>query len=220
MNEQLGTGAYLIAAAAADTSTALTRLKENGVAVHGNPDLYVRTYKQFGIDEARELRERSAARAIGERRYFVIGFTSATSEAQNALLKTIEEPPADAAFYFITPAPHVLLPTLRSRMQLLGDAASPATSVVDARQFLAASKAKRLEMLKPLLAKEEDGRDISAIFAFFGALERELARATRTPEGMQGIKASAEALYRARAYAGDKGALLKPLLEQVALLAT
>ena len=64
-------------------------------------------------------------------------------------------------------------------------------------------------MLKPLLEKDEDDkRDIGKIVAFLSALERALKR---KPEGLH-------AIYRARKYIGDKGALVKPLLEQVALL--
>ena len=37
-------------------------LEREGVAVKGNPDLYVRTYKQFGVEEARELREPAPVR--------------------------------------------------------------------------------------------------------------------------------------------------------------
>ena len=40
-----------------------------------------------------------------------------TTEAANALLKTLEEPPADALILLITTSPESLLPTIRSRCQ-------------------------------------------------------------------------------------------------------
>jgi DNA polymerase-3 subunit delta' len=40
-------------------------------------------------------------------------------EAQNALLKTLEEPPAASTFVLVTSRPDVLLPTVRSRCQRL-----------------------------------------------------------------------------------------------------
>ncbi len=70
-------------------------------------------------------------------------------------------------------------------------------------------------MLKPLLERDEDDRrDLGEIITFLSSLERMLVNR------MQGddLKESAEALYRARRYLGDRGALVKPLLEQVALL--
>ena len=41
------------------------------------------------------------------------------SEAQNALLKTLEEPPPASVFVLVTSRPDVLLPTVRSRCQRL-----------------------------------------------------------------------------------------------------
>ena len=40
-------------------------------------------------------------------------------EAQNALLKTLEEPPPASVFILVTSRPDVLLPTVRSRCQRL-----------------------------------------------------------------------------------------------------
>jgi DNA polymerase-3 subunit delta' len=53
-------------------------------------------------------------------------------EAANALLKSLEEPPADAHLILVTSAPQALLPTIRSRCQLLRFSALP-LGVVEAR---------------------------------------------------------------------------------------
>jgi DNA polymerase III delta prime subunit len=207
--------AQLVAGTDADIPALLSLLRDSGIAVEGNPDLYVRTYTHFGIDEARDLRERALCRPIGERRVFVLSAPSLTHEAQNALLKTLEEPPAGALFIIIVASPESLLPTLRSRTQSLSVGASHAPSVIDVTSFLSSRPDKRLEMLKPLFEKdEEDRRDASAILAFLSALEAMLApRVSET-----GVKEGIESVYRARAYVSDKGALVKPLLEHVALL--
>ncbi|MBI2610498.1 hypothetical protein HYW60_01000 [Candidatus Kaiserbacteria bacterium] len=182
-----------------------------GIETRGNPDVYVRAYKHFGIDEARELRERATLRPFGERRVFLIAAPGINREAQNALLKTLEEPPGNALFFFVLPNPGMLLPTFRSRVHLMEraipmDLPSPTIAVSD---FLKAPTQKRLDMLKPLLEKgEDDKRDLGAILSFLGSLESALAK---NPEGLR-------TLYRARKYIADRGALVKPLLEQVALL--
>lgn len=221
---------HLVAGGPEMIAEVLLLLKERGIATHGNPDIYVRGYQRFGIDEARELRDRASSRALrqaeGGRRIFVIATPSITNEAQNALLKTLEEPPADAMFFFIVPAPQTLLSTLRSRAQILWmshihsmDVRHPYTdkAIVDAKKFLAATATARLEMLKPLLEKDEDEkRDLGKIIAFLSALERELEK---SPKGLHAARREGiESVYRARKYIGDKGALIKPLLEQVALL--
>lgn len=198
----------------------LALLEENGIRVRGNPDVYVRDYRHFGIDEARELRERATRRAIGgakdARRVFIVVSPIITGEAQNALLKTLEEAPGNALFIFVVPSPHILLPTVRSRAQMLDLPADVdhTGALVDARKFLSSTPERRLDMLKVLLEKGDDEkRDIAAIVRFLSSLESLLAKDV-SPKTRSGI----EALYRARTYVGDKGALVRPLLEQVALL--
>jgi|SRR3989344_3174942 len=210
MKTRLVGNTHLVAGDAGTVSTILSFLGDEGIKTRGNPDLYVRAYRQFGIDEARELRERAALRPMGARRIFVIAAPDINREAQNALLKTIEESPANALFFFIVSSPEGLLPTFRSRAHVLslGEKRQGA-GIVDAELFLAAPAQKRLEMLKPLLEKgEDDRRDLGAILSFLSALETALAK---NPTGLR-------AIYRARKYIADRGALVKPLLEQVALL--
>lgn len=193
-------------------------LAREGFETAHNPDLYVRTYASFGIDEARELRERASARALHGRRAFIVVTPNMTTEAQNALLKTLEEPRANALFFLVVQAPQTLLATLRSRCQILSLFAANESDVEEreeATAFLAASPTRRLELLKPILEKgENDMRDMQRMIRFLSALERTLASHVTDASMQEGIAA----VYRARKYLSDKGALLKPILEQVALL--
>src|SRR3989338_3455084 len=149
MQTRLAGNTHLIVGGPETLGLVLEFLEREGVAVKGNPDLYVRTYKQFGVEEARELRERAGSRPIaGPYRVFVVATPGMTTEAQNALLKTLEEPPAGAMFFFIIPAPETLLPTLRSRAQILRmcdmhnmDVAHP--YIIYAKSFLTAAPPKR-----------------------------------------------------------------------------
>ncbi len=187
---------------------ALARFERAGV---GDADLYVRVYDDLGIDDARDLRDRAALKGFGGPRLFLVAASTVTAEAQNALLKTLEEPPADAIFALIVPAPETLLPTLRSRMQPLPLKAADLDAPIDARQFLAADRERRIEMLKAITAADE--KDTAGTLAFLAALERELAAAAG---GSRGPLAQ---LYAARKFILDKGALRKALLESVALAA-
>ena len=214
MKRQLLGNTYVTAGGSENVASILALLNEEGIPTVGNPDVYLRIYKQFGIDDARELRERAALRPVGatqgSRRVFIIVAPDINREAQNALLKTLEEPQANALFILVLRSPETLLPTLLSRAQTLSLGENRAhEGVVDAKQFLAALPQERLELLKPLLEKGDDEkRDLGAILSFLASLER---RFEKNPDGLR-------ALYRARKYLTDRGALVKPLLEQVALL--
>lgn len=218
--QKLSGNTFLIAGTTNDVPQVLSLLKEDGISIEANPDLYVRDYRQFGIEDAHELRTRASSRGVSGRRVFVMSMSGITSEAQNALLKTLEEPPARALFVFIVPAPETLLATVRSRSQILrieGDG-KPSKESVDAKEFFAATPSKRLDLLKTILEKDGDDKyDTGAILAFLASLERYIShmRDLRSPASK---KEALNSIYRARMYIGDRGALVKALLESVALL--
>jgi len=91
-----------------------------------------------GIEEIRELRERvrfTPSRA--KYKVFVIDEAhQLTKEAFNALLKTLEEPPAHVIFVLATTEPYKMLPTILSRVQRF-----------DFRKLSLSDIIKRLEMI-------------------------------------------------------------------------
>jgi len=208
---------FLIAGGSEVLPALRTHLVSRGIEIDRNPDVYIREYRTFGIDDARELRERANSRSVrGGHRTFVVVTPTMTVDAQNALLKTLEEPPADAVFFLVVPAPASLLPTLRSRVHIL-QLKNTATgeAVVSVKEFLKAGGKERLDMLKPLYERDEnDERDLRAAISFLTELEHSLGSQAMSQRSREGVLA----LYRARKYLTDKGALLKPLLEQMALL--
>jgi DNA polymerase-3 subunit gamma/tau len=72
-----------------------------------------------GIDEVRELREtvKYAPASSRFKIYIIDEVHMLTKEAFNALLKTLEEPPAHVKFMFATTEPEKVLPTILSRCQ-------------------------------------------------------------------------------------------------------
>jgi len=68
------------------------------------------------IEDARELSHRGRQLAAGESSCLLRGFSRTNREAQNALLKILEEPAEGIHFFFVTPSPERLLETVRSRM--------------------------------------------------------------------------------------------------------
>jgi DNA polymerase III subunit gamma/tau len=72
-----------------------------------------------GIDDIRQINETVGyAPSQGRYKIYIIDEVHMlTKEAFNALLKTLEEPPEQAKFFFATTEPHKVLPTIISRCQ-------------------------------------------------------------------------------------------------------
>jgi DNA polymerase-3 subunit delta' len=85
------------------------------------------------VDQVRDAIERAAYRPFeGRRRVVIVDEADALMpEAQNALLKTLEEPPPASVFVLVTSRPDVLLPTVRSRCQHLRFGPLDAADVAD-----------------------------------------------------------------------------------------
>ena len=77
--------------------------------------------RSIGVDDVRELMDYLSRRPY-EGRWHVAIIERAdkmTPSAQNALLKTLEEPPADTVFFLLTDTPGALLSTVRSRLRMV-----------------------------------------------------------------------------------------------------
>jgi len=134
-----------------------------------NPDIVILKYGLFSVEDARRVVEIAAQGPIaGETKAIIIAASRAYREAQNALLKLFEEPPLGTYLFFVLPTLGGLLPTLRSRVQVLprqssgskgAGADTPLLIAEAARQFLVATREKRSAMVKKLASgKDEEER--------------------------------------------------------------
>ena len=85
----------------------------------------------ISVDQAREVLQQLSLRPFHARHRFVIidPMDAMTSAAANAMLKTLEEPPAATGFVLISSAAASLLPTVRSRCQRIRFAPVPLTEL-------------------------------------------------------------------------------------------
>jgi hypothetical protein len=171
----------------------------------------------FSVDDARELRTWQELVTVGPAKARIICTDFITREAQNALLKTLEEPVAGTHIFLCTPNPSMLLDTLRSRAQIIfleeGDAAVPTLS---AAAFLQLSKKERLDVIAKMVAKG-DGDDASGevrmrALSFVDALEAELARDTSANHAVL------TKILALKKYLHIPGASVRMLLETIALM--
>ena len=113
-----------------------------------------------GIDEIRQLREEVGyAASQGKRRVYIIDEVHMlTTEAFNALLKTLEEPPAHVVFVFATTEAHKVPETILSRCQRYNFRRIPAAAIVEELKIAIAEEGvKAEESALFLIARKADG---------------------------------------------------------------
>jgi len=120
----------------------LSRMK---IEITGNPDIQSLKYDTLTIDIARDLALSVAQKDFGgKRKIFLVEADIITEEAQNSLLKVLEEPTPGTHFFIMMPQ-DILLPTLRSRLQVISMSKMPFDT-----KILEMKIAQRLELVKEI----------------------------------------------------------------------
>lgn len=178
-----------------------------------NPDAHVRHFEKFGIEESRWLTDAGSFKSAGGRALFVVGIASATTEAQQALLKLFEEPQEGTVYVLLVPH-GTLLATLRSRMLPYPARLDEEAGTSSAKKFLSLAGKERSDFISKLLKDDEGTRE--RVRGFVNALEAELyVRPTRSnsPQARQAL----EDIAMVRTYLQDRSPSLKMLLEHLAV---
>jgi len=193
-----------------------------------DPDFLERAYEKFGVEEAAELKTLASFRAAGAKSFFIIAISSITIEAQQALLKLLEEPRLGLTLLLVVPH-GMLLPTLRSRMleyphnpnsaaqKVLGSSlrTQPDIFAQQSLDFLKAPNKARSATITELLKDDECTRE--RVRAFLNGLEVELHAKLVESQGKKEFREALEDVARVRSYAGDRSPSFKMLLEHLAL---
>lgn len=194
----------------------------------GNPDVQVREFEKFGIEDSQALRELATFKSTSGRALFVIGIGSITSEAQQALLKLFEEPSAGSIFVLLVPH-GVLLPTLRSRLMAYPENLQPALKKVlgspsgsaqpdyfleQSADFLKAPYKTRSTSITSLLKDEEGAKE--RVRTLLAGLEAKLHELLLQSSGKKEYRDALEDIAKVRSYVNDRSPSLKMLLEHLA----
>lgn len=188
--------------------------KDLGFKSERNPDFWMGEYDKFGIDEGREVSNFSLKKSVGgDKKIIIISTEKITREAQNSLLKTFEEPTKNTHFFLLVPSSAILLPTLRSRLEI--QKIKTERNDDTALKFLKASLKERLDLVKTII----EAKDRTAAINLLNDLESEVREKTDikniTPENVLFF----ETVNKFRGYLNDTAPSLKMILEHISLIA-
>ncbi len=162
----------------------------------GSSELLVQKFDSFGINDSRFLREAHTRKAlVGDKRIFVIAAHFFTREAQNALLKTFEEPAPGVYFFVIAPSIDSLIPTVRSRMSVIANNQLSIINNQAITKFLNSKPAERMKIVGELLKKSDDPEEKQKIkieaLKFVKELQSYFARSP-APQASEVLKAQSQ----------------------------
>ena len=190
--------------------------KKHTIHAQANTDFFDRAYENMTIDDARELKTAHGMRPVGPLgiKIFIIRANNVGHEAQNALLKLLEEPAEYAHFFLIVPSAHILLPTVKSRMLVLESGSRGSISTEEAKKFMKLSPVKRLEVVKKLIEEiSKEKKTKQDAIAFLNAIQEVVYKEHGVKKGRMAL----ETIEHARMYMNDRAPSVKMLLEYVAL---
>ncbi|MCC2670533.1 MAG: family ATPase [Armatimonadetes bacterium] len=160
-----------------------------------------KTGQNITIDQAREIRKNAALRPkLGKRRIYLIPNAEAfNEESANALLKTLEEPSDFVTLLLCAPGPSQVLPTIRSRCQLVRFGQAPTAEIERAltsggttpeiARRLANAAAGRPGLALAWASKPSILKQRQAVLDLFATALRTQREATRNPgEGVRSLR--------------------------------
>ncbi|MBI2040262.1 hypothetical protein HYT18_04250 [Candidatus Microgenomates bacterium] len=131
--------------------------------IKNHPDiLYFPSDSKLGIEQARKIKEHFSLKPYSARGRGVVleDASSLTPEAQNALLKILEEPPHEALLILGAPSDNKFLPTILSRCQVVriqetADSRQEKNFSQDLEKLLKSDIQERFEYIEKLTEREE-----------------------------------------------------------------
>lgn len=177
-----------------------------------HPDFSFLKTDLLGIDDARKIRENSSKKSFfGQGRVFVIVADFFSREANNALLKTFEEPAGLSYFFVVTKLADNLLETLRSRLTVLNfeivqELAKEKREL--AEKFLKETIFNRGEMIKNM-ASQKDKKKVLDFLDSLTFILREKLLEDFSPVLVESLTE----LDKTRRFVFQRGSSLKMLLD-------
>jgi DNA polymerase III delta prime subunit len=194
--------------------------KDLGLQTRANPDFIYEAYDKFLVDDARRLRELQMNKTrTGERKVFIISFNFITIEAQNSLLKVLEEPTDGTHFFIITPSAHIFLDTIRSRVLFLSS--QPHDAEEEVNKFMNATFPERMKNISSLVQKIKDEKaSKSDAIKLIRGIERNIHQKALDSSEVERKKyfKKLREINKVSDYLHDNSASVKQLLEYTATI--
>jgi DNA polymerase III delta prime subunit len=184
-------------------------------------DVLYQIYDSLSMDDVSKIKEWHSTRGITNgKKICIIGLKFINREAEQALLKIIEEPQVGTHFFFVIPNSAVLSSTILSRVHVIkinGD-----ENDVDSKKFFSFKPVERIEMIAEIIKEYKDSEGSGMLrfkaIEIINGLEKILHEKFKLNKSDKNLQFILEELAIMRAYLQTPGASVKMILEHIALV--
>lgn len=199
-------------------------LELRGEINKNSPDVICQMYESFTMDDTDQIKEWHSKLGVSNgKKVCIIATKFINREAEQSLLKIIEEPSSNTHFFIIIPDSSVLLPTIISRVHVIK------TKEYQNREmnqfvlnFLNISSAERIKKVAEIIEKNKDKENSGQLryyaTQFVNGIESEIYKKFKKDISDEKNKFILEELQKSREFLSTPGASVKMILEHLALI--
>lgn len=202
----------------------LTFLEQRGDVNSKSPDVMFNLYDSFAVLDSQRIKEWYQNKPIdGKKKICIIGSKFINHEAEQTLLKIIEEPTEYTHFFLIVPDSSLLLGTILSRVHLIKNLERN-NKLEDemALDFLKASPVKRIEQVAEIIKEFKDNENSGGLrfkaVSLINGLERIIHKKWKEDVKDENNIFILKELKNCRGFLSTSGASVKMILEHIALV--
>lgn len=211
----------------ADPDVTVTLLREffeeRGDIQKGSIDVLCQSYDSFTISDSGLIKEwHSNKRVSNGKRICILGAKSINREAEQALLKMLEEPAVGTHFFLIVPSVLFLAPTILSRAHVVR-VTNEDDEIMEklAKKFIASKTKERVDLVGEIIKNYKDDESSGNLrynaTKLINELEKYIFEKFQTKKDEES-KFTLKELHKSREFLSTPGASVKMILEHIALV--
>ncbi len=204
----------------------LSFLEKKGEIENNSPDVLCQNYESFTINDSSGIKNWHSNIGVTEgKKICILATKFINREAEQSLLKIIEEPAVNTHIFIIVPDTSVLLETIISRVHVVKIKDTDNINLEIKKEvlvFMSASPSERINSIS-LIVKNNKNEDSSGQLRFYATLfineiEYIFYQKFKKNRNDENIKFILKELQKSREYLSTPGAAVKMILEHLALV--
>lgn len=213
---------YIIEGENTDVAQSLIEeLESRGDVQKQSPDFLYQVYDSFTVGDSVKIKEWHSERGLnGKKRICIISTKFINHDAEQTLLKILEEPGSSTHFFIVLPNASVLLETIKSRAHIL----KIEKNNIDTKyseNFIKVSIPERLKIIEEIIEKNKDNENSGGLrheaISLINDIEKIIYKKWKLDKNTN-LSFILEELSKSREYLSIPGSSVKMILENIAIV--